>query len=212
LLSRRVRGNQLLAVDTSLLTATILLLLVIDPLGAIPLFVSALKNIEQRRRTWVILRECIIAFDILVVFLLFGRVVLKLLGLTETSLGLAGGVVLLLIALRMIFRSPEGVFGDAMEGEPFIVPLAIPLIAGPSALASVLLLVSRSPERLLEWVLALFIAMTLTTAILLGAEKITRLVGQQGMKAFDRLLGLLLVAISVEMIMNGVRHFVRELK
>src|SRR5579864_8172364 len=117
-----------------LLSATILLLLVIDPFGNVPLVAAALAATPAERRVRVVLRECLIAYAVLLAFLFGGHAFLTLMRVSETSLSIAGGVILFLIALRMIFSHPEGVFGDTHGAEPFIVPLAIPAIAGPSAL------------------------------------------------------------------------------
>jgi MarC family membrane protein len=197
--------------DVSFVSAVVILLLVMDPFGNIPLFVSLMRNVTRARRTRVILRECLIAFTVLLVFALFGRPILGVLGLSGSSLSIAGGVILFLIALRMIFRHPEGIFGDPVEGEPFIVPLAIPSIAGPAAIAAVMLMVSRAPERLMEWCLALTVAMLVTVALLLSAERISRLAGERGLLAFERLMGLILTAIAVEMLLRGIQTFVRGL-
>lgn len=195
----------------SFVSAVLVLLLVLDPVGNVPVFVSLLKNVEPERRTWVLLREWAIAFALLLVFVFFGRPILRLLGLSEPSLTIAGGVILFLIAVRMIFRTPEGVFGDALAGEPFIVPLAIPSIAGPSALATVMLLVSRAPQRLLEWTAAVAVAMLATLALLAFAERVARLVGERALLGFERLTGLVLAAIAVEMLLKGIESFVRQL-
>ncbi len=196
--------------DVSFTSAVVILLLVMDPIGNIPLFVSLLRSVEPARRTRIILRECAIAFVVLLVFIFFGRPILGLLGLSDSSLTIAGGVILFLIALRMIFRRPEGVFGDTVEGEPFIVPLAIPSIAGPTAIATVVLLVSRAPQRLIEWVAALTVAMAATLLLLVFAERISKLVGERGLLAFERLMGLILTAIAVEMLLRGIQTFVRQ--
>jgi MarC family membrane protein len=197
--------------DASFVSAVVILLLVMDPFGNIPLFVSLMRHVRRARRTRVILRECLIAFTVLLVFAFFGRPILGLLGLSGSSLSIAGGVILFLIALRMIFRHPEGIFGDPLEGEPFVVPLAIPSIAGPAAIAAVMLMVSRAPERLTEWCLALTVAMLVTVALLLSAERISRLAGKQVLLAFERLMGLILTAIAVEMLLRGIQGFVRSL-
>jgi len=197
--------------DTSFASAVVILLLVVDPVGNIPLFLSLLRGVDSARRTRVIVRECTIAFIVLLVFVVFGRWILTLLGLSEPSLTIAGGVILFLIAVRMIFRGPEGVFGDTVDGEPFIVPLAIPAIAGPAAIATVVLLVSRAPERLPEWIGAVSVAMLVTLACLIFAERVAKLVGDRGLLAFERLMGLILTAISVEMLLRGIETFVRHL-
>jgi MarC family membrane protein len=198
--------------DVSLASAVVILLLVMDPVGNIPLVVALLKPVEPARRAAIIVRECAIAFALLLAFVFFGNSILGLLGLSGTSLNIAGGVILFLIALRMIFRRPEGLFGDTLTGEPLIVPLAIPLIAGPTAIATVMLMVSRAPERMVEWIIALTIAMIVTLALLIFAERISKLTGERGLLAFERLMGLILTAIAVEMLLRGIETFVRQLQ
>lgn len=197
--------------DISFGSAVVILLLVMDPIGNVPLFASLLGSVEPARRPRVILRECAIAFGVLLAFVFFGPSILAVLGLSDPSLTIAGGMILFLIALRMIFRRPEGVFGDTLQGEPFMVPLAIPSIAGPTAIATVVLLVSRAPQRLLEWTAAVTVAMLVSVALLLFAERIARLVGERGLLAFERLMGLILTAIAVEMLLQGIQTFVRQL-
>lgn len=197
--------------DISFTSAVLILLLVMDPIGNIPLFVSVLRQVKAARRTRVILRECAIAFAVLLVFVFFGAAILGILGLSDPSLTIAGGVILFLIALRMIFRRPEGIFGDTGSGEPFIVPLAIPSIAGPAAIATVMLLASRAPQRLLEWCAAVSVAMLVTAALLVSADRLAKLAGEQGLLAFERLMGLILTAIAVEMLLRGIDTFVRGL-
>jgi len=183
-------------------SATILLLLITDPFGNIPVFANALKHVPPQRRTWVILRENLIAFGLLLAFMFMGQSFLQLMGLRETSLQMAGGVVLFLIALRMIFPPPPRQEPEFM-GEPLIVPLAIPAIAGPSALATVLLLVSRAPERRLEWIGALALTIAICAVVLLLAERIQRLLGERFVVAMERLMGLILVAVAVEMMVRA---------
>ncbi|HSN41433.1 MAG TPA: MarC family protein [Burkholderiales bacterium] len=198
--------------NISFTSTVVILLLVMDPVGNIPLFTSLLRNVEPERRVMVIVRECAIAFAVLLAFIFFGKPLLDLLGLSDSSLNIAGGVILFLIALNMIFRRDEGVFGNAMTGEPFIVPLAIPSIAGPTALATVILMVSRAPERMLESIMALTVAMAVTLALLLFAEHLSRWIGERGLLALERLMGLVLTAIAVEMLLRGTEAFVRQLQ
>jgi MarC family membrane protein len=197
--------------DLSFSSAVVILLLVMDPIGNIPLFVSLLRPVEPARRLKVVVRECAIAFVVLVGFVLFGRALLSLLGISDSSLTIAGGVILFLIALRMIFRHPEGVFGEPMQGEPFIVPLATPSIAGPAAIATVVLLVSREPVRIYEWLGAITIAMLVMVTVLMAAERLARLAGERVLLAFERLMGLILTAIAVEMLLRGIRAFAAQL-
>ncbi len=197
--------------EQSFVSATILLLLVADPLGNIPIFVAALRGVPPGRRATVILRECLIAFAILLLFMFVGHRFMDALGLSDVSLQIGGGVILFLIALRMVFPVPEGIFGSSPQGEPFIVPLAIPALAGPSALATVLLLVSRDPGRLFEWIAALAIALSTSAVVLVFAEKLQKRLGERAVIAFERLMGLVLTAIAVEMILKGIRAFVLQL-
>jgi MarC family membrane protein len=197
--------------DVSFVSAVVILLLVMDPVGNIPLFVSVLRHVAPKRRARVILRECLIAVGVLLLFVFFGGTILDVLGLSDAALGIAGGLILFLVALRMIFRHPEGIFGDTAAAEPFIVPLATPAIAGPAAIATVMLLMSRAPQRLLEWCLAVAIAMLVTAAVLTAAERIAKLAGERGLLAFERLMGLILTAIAVEMLLRGIEGFVRGL-
>ena len=198
--------------DTSFLSATILLVLITDPLGNIPFFISALKHVRPERRRIVVLRECLIAFGALLLFLLAGRPVLRLLHLSEDALRVSGGVVLLLIAIRMIF--PEhGRLGedDGEDREPFIVPVAIPLIAGPSAMATVLLMSTPDPLRLLSLAGSLTVTIAITAVVFVSSTRIQRVLGDQAITAMERLMGLVLTAIAVEMLLGGVASYLRRL-
>ncbi|NDE06764.1 MAG: hypothetical protein EBZ89_05170, partial [Chloroflexi bacterium] len=134
-------------------------------------------------------REHAIAFVILLGFLFSGETFLSALGLSSVSLQLAGGVVLFLIAIRMIFP-PTGGSEEVLAGEPFIVPLAVPAIAGPSSMATVMLLVSQQPARILEWAGALTVAMMVSLLLLLGANRIQHLLGDRFVLAMEKLMGL----------------------
>ena len=191
-------------------SATILLLLITDPFGNIPIFASALRGVAPQRRPMVIVREVLIAFTLLLFFMFAGDAFLRLMNLSPLSLQLAGGVVLFLIALRMIFPPPAG-SQPALQGEPLIVPLAIPALAGPSAMATVMLLVSQAPERRLLWVGALSLTMGVCAVVLVLAERIQRVVGDRVVSAFERLMGLILVAIAVEMMIRGLKTLVQQL-
>lgn len=199
--------------EYTFLSAAVLLVLITDPLGNIPLFISAMRDVPRERRVKLILREVGIAFVILLFFMLVGDRFLRMMSLTDLSLRLGGGIVLFLIALRMIFPHPDGALGNDPRagGEPFIVPLAIPALAGPSALATVMLLTSQGPGKMLEWVGALTVTMIVCAVTLVLAERIQQWIGERTVAAFERLMGLVLVAISVEMMLGGVRAFVHQL-
>ncbi len=192
----------------STLSAGILLFLIMDPLGNIPLFLSLLRNVAPERRRLVLVRELLIALVVLFVFLFGGRYLLHVLQLKQQSVSIAGGIVLFLIGVRMIFPTREGIFGDA-EGEPFIVPLAIPAVAGPSTMAAVMLLANSNPGRAVDWSVALFVAWLLTALILLSSTYLFRWLGTSVLTALERLMGMLLVALSVQMFLDGVVAYVR---
>ena len=194
----------------SLTSAVVLLFLVMDPLGNVPFFAAALDRVALERQNRVVLRELLVAYGVMVLFLFAGGPVLKVLNISETALTLAGGVVLFLIAIRMVFPPATGAARDDLEGEPFIVPLAIPYVAGPSVLATLLLMVNQEPGRWPDWLAALTVAWAITAAILLLSGRVRRILGQRGMIAIERLMGMVLVAIAVQMFLNGLERYLQR--
>ncbi|MFO1272555.1 MAG: MarC family protein [Rubrivivax sp.] len=194
--------------DHSVLSAFVLLLLVLDPFGSLPIFISVLRHVAPERRRIVALREVAIAFAVLAAFMVAGQGFLQLMRLSERSLEVAGGVILLIIAIRMVFAGGGEVYAaDGSGREPFIFPLAVPLMAGPSAMATVLLLASRQPERMLAWMGALTAAMAVTGAVLLAADRLRKLLGPSVVSAIEKLMGLVLTAVAVEMILAGLKRY-----
>jgi len=187
------------------LSAGVLLFLIVDPLGNIPLFLSQLRNVAPLRRRRVLIRELIIALVVLFAFLFGGSFVLRALQLRAESISIAGGIVLFLIGVKMIFPPRDGnMFGAAPGGEPFIVPMAIPGVAGPSAMAALLLMTNSEPGRTADWSLALFAAWFATALILLSSTVLFRWLGESVLTALERLMGMLLVALSVQMFLDGI--------
>ncbi len=193
--------------DHTFLSAFILLLLVLDPLGSLPIFIPVMRQVAPQRRRWVAVREVGIAFSVLFAFMFLGEGFLRVMHLSERSLEVAGGVILLMVAIRMIFSHEGGVYGTPEGKEPLIFPLAVPLLAGPSAMATVLLLASRQPERMLSWVGALASAMAVSLVVLLMCDRIRRWVGDSVVAAVEKLMGLVLTAIAVEMILAGLKRY-----
>ncbi len=190
-----------------ILSAAILLFLIMDPLGNVPIFLSILRDIPARRRLFIIVREKIIALGVLLLLLYFGANILAVLGLRQESVSVAGGIILFIIAIKMLFPGARGEYDDQVDGEPLIVPLAIPLIAGPSILAALLLMVSREPDRMLDWTIALIIAWSASLLILMSSNLLQRMLGQRGLVAIERLMGMLLVTMAVQMFLDGVSAF-----
>lgn len=190
-------------------SAALLLFLILDPLGNIPVFLSLLKGLPPARQRVVIVRELLIALAVLMLFLWAGRYLLELMHLRQESVSIAGGIILFLIGLRMIFPPSDGIMGELPEGEPFIVPMAIPMIAGPSGMAAVMLLGSQEPARMGEWSLALAIAWAATAIILFSATYLQKWLGTRVLTAIERLMGMVIVAISVQMLMDGIATYLR---
>lgn len=178
-----------------------------DPLGNIPVFLSVLRMVPPKRRRRVLLREIIIAYVVLLAFLFLGKYFLLLLGLKQETISVSGGIVLFLIALRMIFPAESATPAESYEGEPFIVPLAIPLFAGPSAFAALLLMERSSPADVRPLLLAMTIAWALSGVILLTSSFFFRILRERGLIAMERLMGMVLVMLAVQMFMNGVKTF-----
>jgi len=190
-------------------SAALLLFLILDPLGNIPVFLGLLRSLPPQRQRVVLAREMLIALVVLMLFLWGGRYALALMHLRQESVSIAGGIVLFLIGLRMIFPPPEGLMGELPEGEPFIVPMAIPLIAGPSGMAAVMLMGSQEPDRMGAWSLSLMIAWVATAAILFSSTYLYKWLGSRVLTAIERLMGMVIVAISVQMLLDGLITYMR---
>jgi multiple antibiotic resistance protein len=190
--------------------AAITLFLVMDPIGNIPFFLSILRNVDERRRLRIIVREMIIALVVLIVFLFFGNYILRALQITEPALSIGGGIVLFLIALRMIFPAARNAAEDRFGEEPFIVPLAVPLIAGPSSMATVILLATQAPDRMLAWLGALLVAWLASSVVLVFADILRKRLGNRFLSAVERLMGMILITLSVQMLLSGFKEYVHS--
>lgn len=195
----------------TLISAIVLLFFVMDPLGNIPLFLASLKYVEPSRRRKIVARELLIALAALLSFLFLGRYLLDALGVSQAALTAAGGIVLLLIAIRMIFPTETANLKEQVEHEPFIFPLAIPYVAGPSVLATELLMMSRDPERWPVWVAAVVIAWLASSVILYLAGDLQKIIGDRALTAMERLMGMLLVTVAVDMLMEGSAQYFRQM-
>jgi multiple antibiotic resistance protein len=194
-----------------ILAAATMLFLIMDPLGNLPIYMSVLKTLEPKRRQIIIFRELIIALIILMLFLHSGQVLLDFLKIDQETVSIAGGIILFLIALRMIFPQPGGVMSLTEGEEPFIVPLAIPLIAGPSTMALLILLSSQEPNKMMDWSIALFAAWAASALILSFSSLFHRILGEKGLNAVERLMGMILVMIAIQMFLNGISAYVNTI-
>lgn len=188
-------------------SAAVMLFLIMDPLGNLPIFMSILKRIDEKRRRFILIRELLIALFILFGFLFSGQAVLDFLHVRQESVSVAGGIILFLIAIKMIFPQPGGASGVAVGEEPFIVPLAVPLIAGPSTLAALILLSNQHPDRMLHWSIALAAAWSVTATILFFSGLFHKLLGEKGLTAVERLMGMILIMIAIQMFLDGIAKY-----
>lgn len=184
------------------------LFLLMDSIGNIPVFIAILKEVNPRRQRQIILRELIIALVVIIAFNFLGDIILDLLGVTSYTVRISGAIILFLIAIKMIFPDKKNPRAHETEKEPFIVPLAIPLIAGPAVLAAVMLY-SRQVNSIVI-VSAIFIAWVVTTIILLCSTHIRDILGSRGILACERLMGLLLTLIAVQMFLEGWGGFLSQ--
>ncbi|WP_209634657.1 YhgN family NAAT transporter [Cronobacter sakazakii] len=194
-----------------ILSAAVLLILIMDPLGNLPIFMSVLKHTEPKRRRAIMVRELFIALLLMLIFLFAGEKILAFLNLRAETVSISGGIILFLIAIKMIFPSHEGNSTGLPAGEePFIVPLAIPLVAGPTLLATLMLLSHQYPNQMGHLVIALLLAWGGTFVILLQSSLFLRLLGEKGVNALERLMGLVLVMLATQMFLDGIRAWMKS--
>jgi multiple antibiotic resistance protein len=188
------------------------LFLLMDPIGNIPFFISVLKGISPKRQLQIIFRELIIALFVMVAFHFVGDALLSALQISQYSILVSGGIILFLLSLRMIFPSgKEFETSEAKDKEPFIVPLAIPLVAGPAVLAAIILY-SRQQPQTFQTITAIIIAWAVSTVILLSSAFLNKALGKRGIVACERLMGLILTMMSIQMFLEGIAQYVLALQ
>ncbi|AYN24631.1 YhgN family NAAT transporter [Buchnera aphidicola] len=193
-----------------IISTTILLILIMDPLGNLPIFMTILKHLDAKRRRIVVIREMIIALFVMLIFLFVGEKILTVLNLKTETVSISGGIILFLIAIKMIFPSDDNNNGISSDEEPFLVPLAIPLVAGPSLLATLMLLSHQYLHHMSYLVGSLLIAWCFTIIILLLSGLFLKLFGDKGVNALERLMGLILIMLSTQMFLDGIRAWFKN--
>ena len=191
----------------SFISSVITLALVMDGFGNIPLFITSLKKVAPERRKIVLLRELGIALLIMVAFLFLGKWFLHAFGIHEYSLSIAGGIILFIISVKLVFGGEEDPKSDPKEDEPFVVPLAIPLVAGPAALSMVMITAAQQSNKLIT-LGAVVVASLINSAILMASFPLSNLLGKRGLIAIERLTGMILILMSVDMVMGGISTFI----
>jgi multiple antibiotic resistance protein len=192
-----------------MLSMTLALFLLMDPIGNVPIFIALLKNIPRARHKTIILRELCIALCIILFFWLVGEPLLRVLNIQLPTILISGGIILFLIALKMIFPSHQVAADPGKDKEPFIVPLATPLVAGPAVLAAVILYSGRK-EKIWVCVSAIVIAWIASTIILLSSSFLKSILGKKGIIACERLMGLILTLLAVQMFLEGITQFLNK--
>jgi multiple antibiotic resistance protein len=185
----------------------ITLLLVMDPLGNVPLYLTSLRHVAPERRQRVIVREVLISLAIMVVWLFVGGWLLEAMSITQEAMRVGGGLVLLLIAIRMIFPSPNASMKEEVVGEPFIVPMAVPYFAGPSVLATEAIMMRTGDVHVGTLLLALCACWLVASVILLSSSLLQRILGDKVLEALERLMGMILAVLSVQMMLEGSLEF-----
>lgn len=181
------------------------LFLLMDPIGNVPIFLSILKKIDPKRARIIILRELLIALGIIILFTFIGAPLLKIIGVAPYTVMIAGGIILFILSLNMIFPSTDSSLSFPVHKEPLIVPLAIPLVAGPAVLAAVILY--SYEEKVLVTIFSIIVAWIASTIILLISASLRKFLGERGLLACERLMGLLVILIAVEMFLKGLTKY-----
>lgn len=197
-----------LAIVELVVSSAVVFVLIMDPLGNVPLFLTALRHTAPERRRRIVVRELLIALVVMLIFLFGGNAFMELFHVETPALAVAGGIILLLIALRMIFPTPERNLREASpDDEPFIVPLAVPYVAGPSLLAMEIVLVSGNPEALTSYLVGLVLAWLVTAVVLFFSHGLHRMLGEKVLVAVERLMGMVLVIVATQMGLEGIAAF-----
>lgn len=187
------------------------LFLLMDSIGNIPIFVSILKNVDPKRQRTIIIRELIIALVIIVIFYFIGETLLSFLSVKMPTIMISGGIILFLIAIKMIFPTKQDAHADPhLDSEPFIVPLATPLVAGPAVLAAVMLYSGQHTHSSITILTAIVVAWGASFLILLSSSLWRKLLGERGLVACERFMGLILTLIAVQMFLQGVEMFLKN--
>ena len=189
-----------------------LMLLMADPVGNIPLTLACLKTVPNQRRLWVLARECVIAGGILILAMFFGRQFMQMLGLSDAALSIGGAVIVMLMAIRMVFPSKEGIFGETPGGEPMIVPLAVPAIAGPSTIATIIMLAAAQPGRLLDWGAVIVVTLVVCFAVIGSAAWLQRRLQALPPMQHQVLTGLILAMMATQMFLGGLDSYLRHIQ
>lgn len=197
-----------MGVEFSIIGTAVLLMFILDPFGNVPLLLAILKDVDSKRKKFIIIRESICGLAILLVFFFFGKTFLSIFHLETASVTIAGGIIFFIIALKMIFPGEKGNVALFGTSDPFVVPIAIPLIAGPSVLATIMVMTQTYSEHFWPLFISVILAWTLSTIILYMSPFLYKILKERGLNALEKLMGMLLLMLAVQMFVNGIRDLV----
>ncbi len=189
------------------LSTVITFIIILDGFGNVPVFLGMLSGLTPKKRKLIILREMMFAILILIFFLFLGKYILSALHISEPALTISGGLILFLITIRLIFPQDYHKFNEN-DDIPMIVPLAVPLVSGPSSIAMTILYATKYPEKTFVWLLALLIAWLFTTIVLLLSDYLNKILGDKMLTAIERLMGIILSTVAVQMFLTGIKEFI----
>jgi len=191
----------------SVLSISLVLFLIMDPIGNVSSFLTMVRGIEPKRQTFIVIREMLIALLFMVLFNYLGEYIFEWLQVSETTVRISSGVILFIVAVQILFPQLKGIRDNIPEEEPFIIPLAIPLIAGPALLATIMLY-AHMEENLHTMLLAILVAWFASVIVLLSSRYLYRILGVNGLMACEKLMGMVLVLLAIQRFLDGVAQFV----
>ena len=196
----------------SIISTAILLFFILDPFGNVPLVLSILKNTNKEEHTKIIIRETLIGLLILLIFLFFGENFLSVFHLETHSITIAGAIIFFIISLKMIFPDPNNELFVLKKGDsPLVVPIAMPMIAGPAAIATLLVLAKTNEDNTSSLFVSLLLAWFFSSLILISAPKLYKILKEKGLSALEKLMGMLLLIMAVQMFIDGIRALLPSL-
>lgn len=190
----------------SLFSITLVLFFIMDPIGNISSYLNLVKELDPKRQKWVIFREMLIALAVMIGFNYLGEVFFDLLNLSETTVRVSSGVILFLIGVKILFTAPDSLRAGLPQGEPFIFPIAVPLIAGPGLMATIMLFAHLEPLQSIM-LIAILISWACAATVLFFSSTIKRVLGENGLMACERLIGMVIVLIAVQRFLEGILLF-----
>ncbi|MGK5594945.1 MAG: MarC family protein [Parachlamydiaceae bacterium] len=193
----------------TLFSIAFMLFLIMDPVGNVSSYLNLVNELPRKRQRWIVIREMLIALAFMLLFNAIGEYIFNILQISHTVVRLSSGLILFLVAIKILFPSVDSPRANLPKGEPFVIPLAIPLIAGPSLLATIMLYAHEIPGVSLM-VGAIFLAWLAASVVLLASPYLKKALGNNGLMACERLMGMILILLAIQRFAEGVQLFVKS--